>query len=381
MNGGVDPQHRSRGVVVVHERFTERGGAESVVEVIASMTGADRILAPLFDPRVVDPDLAHLVRTGLLQRLYRGGTRYEHLLPMLPSVFAGMEVGDAELVVVSHHAFANRVRVRDGIPVVSYTHTPARWMWDERMLALEDGGGVRSRALGAWAARQRASDWAAARRPDVIVVNSTTVAERVEHWWHRSSIVVPPPVDTVFFSPDPSTRRERFFLWAGRLVPYKRPEVAVLAARAAGVPLVVAGDGRARPSLEPIAGPDTTFLGRVSRPELRHLFRTCCAVVFPGEEDFGIVPVEALACGTPVLALDAGGVRDTVLPGAHGVLVDAADRSTEALVERFAAAMRSMPDLDPASLRARAEHFSTEAFRERFRAVLAGVRSTGGAER
>jgi len=381
VTGRVHGPRRSGGVVVVHERFTERGGAESVVEVIASMTGAGRILAPLFDPAVVDPDVAHLVRTGSLQRLYRGGTRYEHLLPMLPLAFSGMEIRDAELVVLSHHAFANRVRVPDGIPVVSYTHTPARWMWDERMLALEDGGGMRSRALWAWAARQRSSDWAAARRPDVIVVNSTTVAERVERWWHRSSVVVPPPVDTVFFTPDASVRREPFLLWAGRVVPYKRPEVAVLAARAAGVPLVVAGDGRARASLEPIAGPDTTFLGRVSRPELRHLFRTCRAIVLPGEEDFGIVPVEALACGTPVLALDAGGVRDTVVSGTHGVLVDAEDRSIAALIERFAAAIRTMPELDPADLRARAEHFSAEAFRERFRAVLAGVQSAAGAER
>jgi glycosyltransferase involved in cell wall biosynthesis len=367
-------------VVVVHERFTERGGSEAVAEAIALMTDAVAVHAPLVDPAVVGAAIADRVVAGPLQRVYRGGTRYEHLLPLLPRALARTDVGGADLVVVSHHAFANRVRVAPAVPMVSYTHTPARWMWDDRLVALEDPSGIRASALRRWAHRQRAADRAAAQRPDVIVVNSTTVADRVERWWGRSGVVVPPPVDTEYYVPDPAAQREPFVLWAGRLVPYKRPDVAVLAARAAGVRLVVAGDGRARGGLDALAGADTVFLGRVSQPELRRLLQRCRALVFPGEEDFGIVPVEALACGTPVVALDAGGVRDSVVHGEHGVLVDGADRRTEAMVARFAEALRAVVidepgRFDPAALRARAEGFSPDAFRVRLGAVLDEVRA------
>ncbi|MEY2570330.1 MAG: hypothetical protein QOE63_680, partial [Acidimicrobiaceae bacterium] len=190
------------------------------------------------------------------------------------------------------------------------------------------------------------------------------VAARVQRWWGRDSTVIHPPVDIEWYRPDPSVEREDFFLLAGRLVAYKRPEVAVAAAAAAGVRLIVAGDGRLREQVESAAGPNVELLGRVDDETLRDLFRRCRALLFPGEEDFGIVPVEAHACGTPVIALGVGGALDSVVPGETGVHYLGG-------VPELAEAMRAFePDqFDSAVIRRHAEAFSPAAFRAGFTAL------------
>ncbi|MGA9872518.1 MAG: glycosyltransferase, partial [Rhodococcus sp. (in: high G+C Gram-positive bacteria)] len=185
--------------------------------------------------------------------------------------------------------------------------------------------------------------------------------------------VVHPPVDTEGFTPDPSVDREDFFLLAGRLVPYKRPDIAVRAAAAANVPLVVAGDGRAMDACKELAGPNTTFLGRVSHERLLELHRKTRALLMPGIEDFGIVPVESMATGTPVIALGEGGAIDTVVPGMSGVLVDPG--SDEQVVDGFARAMSSFdPNMfDRSEIRRWAEGFSRAHFRSRMQEVVDAV--------
>jgi len=279
----------------------------------------------------------------------------------MPWAFAHIEVGDVDLVVTSHHAFANRVRVPSRCGFISYTHTPARWMWDARLRALE--GGVPSRMmLAGFAATTRRADRAAARRPDVILVNSAHVAGRVRRWWGRSSEILHPPVDIERFYPDPSVSREDFFLLAGRLVPYKRPEVAVAAARRAGVRLVVAGEGRSRRTAEHLAGPGIEFLGEVEDETLVDLYRRCTAVVFPGEEDFGLVPIEAQACGTPVIALRAGGACESVIDGVTGLLYEQDGDEVGALARRMSSFDPGLFDFP--LVRGQAERFSPEGFRD-----------------
>jgi len=203
-----------------------------------------------------------------------------------------------------------------------------------------------------------------------MVANSNAVADRIRDWWGREATVVHPPVDTDYYTPDPTVSREEFFLLAGRLVPYKRPDLAILAAKRAGVPLVVAGEGRFRTEVEQLAGPKTRFLGRVTDADLRDLFRRCRALLMPGTEDFGIVPVEAMACGAPIIALDAGGARDTVIPRLSGELVPDNESSDDA-VEVWAQQLRDFTEspYDSATIRAHAESFS----RARFRAAMARV--------
>ena len=361
-------------VVVVHERFTELGGSEAVVRELASMWPASRVVAPIADPAIVGAaGLDGRVSTGALQKLYRGGRGYAHLAPLIPATMRAIDLGDAELVITSHHAFANRVRPRPGVPVISYTHTPARWMWDPAMRRHEAGGRSGRVALDVFAATHRRADRRAAGGLTGILANSGAVADRIRCWWGAPSTVVPPPVDTDYFSPPPDGDRDDFFLLAGRLVAYKRPELAIAAAEATGVRLVVAGDGRHRSRCEAVVGGHTQILGAVDREELRELYRRCRALVFPGVEDFGIVPVEAQACGAPVLALGAGGALDTVLDGVTGRLVEpGSDADVTAALAR---AMSDFDDAtyDPVKIRDNAERFSRAAFRRRIGEAVADL--------
>jgi glycosyltransferase involved in cell wall biosynthesis len=361
-------------VVVVHERFTELGGSELVVRQVARIFDGTRVLAPVVDPRAVPPGLeASILPAPPLQRLYPGGGRYAHLLPLLPTAMRGFRFPDTDLVITSHHAFANRIRPR-GTPALSYTHTPARWLWESQMRRGESGGRPGAVALSTFAASQRRADRLAAHRMDRILVNSSTVQDRVQRWWGRESTVVHPPVDTTFFCPDPNVPREDFLLLAGRLVPYKRPDVAVDVAARLGLKLVVAGDGRSRAALEATAGPNTVFLGRVTDEQLRSLFRRCQALVFPGEEDFGMIPVEAQACGAPVVALDLGGARDTVVHGRSGLLYpERGPGGREGLSEALET-LQSM-SFDPGAVRASAERFAVEVFERR---MLEEARAVAG---
>ena len=367
-------------IAVVHERFTERGGSEIVAEHLTRLAerwhGHVRVHAPLVDGDALPPGLLRYgIRTRRIGRLRRPNGGYAHLLPLLGRAFASYELEGSDLVLVSHHAFAQRVRVPDNVPMVSYVHTPARWIWDPAKLDGE-GGALGSAVLRAFATTQRSIDRDAARRPDVLVANSTAVAQRIERFWQREATVVHPPVDTGFHRPDPRVEREGFVLYAGRVVPYKRPDVAVAAADRAGVPIVVAGEGRAVERCREVAGPGATFLGRVDDDVLRDLYRRCAALVLPGEEDFGIVPVEAAACGAPVIGLAAGGTLDTVRHGSTGLLVDVAPEAPFAeTVDAFAEAIASLGEtrFDPCDSRAWAERFSAERFLERMGDVCATV--------
>ncbi|MGH8983320.1 MAG: glycosyltransferase [Acidimicrobiia bacterium] len=360
-------------VAIVHERFTIWGGAERVVAELHRMFPAAVVHAAIVDRSVLSDGLAEAdLRSTWLDRVYRGSDRYAHLLPLLPLAFARLDLRDVDVVLTSHYAFANRVRPPPDVPVVSYTHTPARWMWDPGMRAGERGGSAGRALLGAFAGTQRRADRTAARRPRLVMANSRNVAARIERWWGRAATVVPPPVDIDWFTPDASVGRDDFFLVAGRLVPYKRTDIAVAAAARAGARLVVVGVGRQRPELEACAGPGVEFLGRVDDSTLRDLYRRCRALVFPGEEDFGIIPVEAQACGAPVLAKAAGGALESVADGVSGVLYAPGGTGATGEVEALATAMRDLDPtrFDPSTVRRQAEKFSPARFREGFATAL-----------
>jgi glycosyltransferase involved in cell wall biosynthesis len=359
-------------VAIVHERFTVRAGSERVVEQLHRLFPEAPIFVPFCDRATLLPGLADAdIRTGALQRLFRGRDRHAHLLPLLPTWFSRLDLDEYEIVVTSHHAFANRVRPRRA-RVVSYTHTPARWMWDGAMRAHEVGGRAGRAALAAFAATQRRPDRRAARRLAAAVANSGEVARRMRAWWGVEATVVFPPVDTDRFVPDPTVRRDDFFLYAGRLVPYKRPEVAVAAARAAGVRLVVAGEGRVADRVAAAAGPGIEMLGAVDDATLLDLLRRCRALVQPGVEDFGILAVEAQACGTPVITPDAGGARDTVVDDETGIRYETTTGDEVAPLER---ALRHFDgrEYDPARIRAHAERFAASRFRAEMAAVVDAV--------
>ena len=278
------------------------------------------------------------------------------------------------VVIISHHAFAlSATHAAGDIPTIAYVHSPARWAWDAEMRAGEASGLPGRAALAALAAVARRAESTAAPKVTTVVANSTEVADRIRRWWGREAVVVHPPVDTERFTVDPHVRRGDFFLLAGRLVPYKRPDLAVRAAGEAGVPLVVAGSGRWRELCEELAGPGTEFLGRVDDEQMTDLQRRARALIMPGVEDFGIVPVEAMASGTPVIAVGEGGALDTVVPGLSGQLVPPG--TDDEVVDGLAAAMRSFADgdYDVTRIAAHAGTFSRAEFRRSMRRVVDAV--------
>ncbi len=330
-------------VSLVHERLTELGGSEKVVDALAGSFELASLFVPIADRGGMGLALDQVsTTTSPIQRLYRHDGRYAHLLPLLPLSFRSFDPGSSDAVIVSHHAFANRVanQVQDR-PVISYVHSPARWMWDRRFARAETPSQAAYAALSSFSSTQRRLDRKAAQRVTTLVANSTEVADRIARWWHCDAEVVPPPVDTSFFSPDPSVARSDTFLYAGRLVGYKRPDIAIEAARLAGVKLIVAGEGREMERCRALAGPETTFVGACDDATLRTLYRETQALVFPGLEDFGMIPVEAQATGAPVLGLGQGGIRDTVIDGTTGEWVGSEigmDQRPD-LIQAFADAM------------------------------------------
>jgi glycosyltransferase involved in cell wall biosynthesis len=359
-------------VAIVHERFTEVAGSEYVVEQLAAQWPDAAVHVPLARAVGVPEGLFDHPRTTWVDSLYKvlGQRSYAPLTPLLPGAFRGMSFADVDAVLVSHHAFATQAVFATDAPVVAYVHSPARWAWDATMRAQEAGGRAGAAVLGVLSKLARAGELAAAPRISQVVANSTAVAQRVLQRWDRDAVVVHPPVDTEGFTPDHSVAREEFYLLAGRLVPYKRPDLAVMAAREAGVRLVVAGDGRMMNLCKDLAGPETEFLGRVPHRQLLELHRTARALLMPGIEDFGIVPVESMATGTPVIALGAGGALDSVIPGKTGVLVEAGD--DQEIIAGFVSAIKGFEpsDFDPTQIRKWAEGFSRARFRSQMRVVV-----------
>jgi len=374
-------------VALVHERFTEVGGAEHVVGELAKLWPTAEVFTTVVDPAALPAGLEReRVRPHPgLQRAWALTGSYVPLLPALPAVLRTLPIRSADLVVLSHHAFAlfaGEATSRDAL-VVGYVHTPARWIWDPAFRNREALSALGAGVLHGFARLAKGPEQRAAKRPDLMIANSRFVAERISRWWGRHSHVVHPPVTIeptfadalVGDAPSPARQvlprtdgvgsREPAFVLAGRLVPYKRPELAVLAARRAGARLRVVGEGRSRKLLEPYCDASIELLGHLPRPRLLSALQEASALVFPGVEDFGIVPVEAQALGTPVLAVGAGGVLDSVVPGLTGELVPAG--TDEEVVARLADAMaRFDPDrYDPAVIAAHAEQFSANVFARR----------------
>lgn len=356
-------------LAIVHERFTQYAGSERVVEQFSSIWPEAPVWAPLVDPQVVPEGMP--VRAATLNRWYRGGS-YAHLLPALPAAMRRLPLPQGVPVLASHHAFANQATWATSAPFISYVHSPARWMWQPGLRDGERGGALTSLGLASFSRWQRIRDYEAAARVTSFIANSHAVAARIHRWWDRDSTVIFPPVDTDFYQPDPRIPRGDFVLVAGRMVPYKRPEVAIAAAHRAGLPVVVAGSGRAMSACRRAAGPRTTFLPDVTDEQLRDLYQRCACLVLAGEEDFGIIPVEAQACGAPVVALGVGGALDTVIPGKTGLLVDP---DTHDMIDGFAEALRALADydMDPVVIRNHAETFSRDLFRERIQRHVLGV--------
>lgn len=374
-------QDREPRVAVVVDWLAQLGGAELVIrEILAAFP--DATLHALFD--VMRPaDRAtitdRLARTSFLQRLPRIGERYRWLLAIMPAAVRSLDLRHAEVVISSHHAVAKGVRIRPGQFHLCYCHTPARYLWDRREEYLADHGIRGAKRFIARRVLERLQKWdrRTADSVDRFVVNSAFVRERVRRQYERESEVIHPPVDVDFFTPD-GTRDPTLYVTASRQVPYKRVDRIVEAFRAMPTRrLVVLGAGPQHERIRALAegARSIEVRGEVGRTELRDWFRRARAFIFAAEEDFGIVALEAQACGTPVIALGRGGSLETVKgdegPERTGLYFpDDRALSIGAAVERFEALVAPPTATD---CRAHAERFTASRFREALRtSVLEG---------
>ena len=361
-------------VALVHDWLTGMRGGEKCLEVLCRAF-PDAALHTLIHRRgALSPAIERMrIRTSPLQQIPGVHRHYRHLLPVMPLAARTWRTGAVDVVVSLSHCVAKAVRVPSGVPHVCYCFTPMRYAWDGRQSYLDAWSDrpVRRALAGSLLDRLRAWDRATAARVTHFVAISETVRRRIAACYGRESRVIPPPVDTDFYCPDPLARRDGPYLCVTALVPYKRIEQAVTACTLSGRPLVVIGAGPERPKLERLAGPTVRFLGWQPDEVIRDHYRTCRALLFPGEEDFGIVPAEALACGAPVLALDRGGVPENV-DDRVGLLYD---EPTVAGLLRALDAFESPDRLhDPALARRKAEALAPDVYRRRMLDLLAEVR-------
>jgi glycosyltransferase involved in cell wall biosynthesis len=349
-------------VALVHDWLTGMRGGEKVLDVLCGLYPAADLFTMVYVPGSTSPTIERRrIVTSPLQRLPAAGRLYRYYLPLMPLAVRQFDLRGYDFVVSVSHCAVKSVRVPPGTRHLCYCLTPMRYAWDlfDDYFGPDRVGRVGSAALRPVMAALARWDRATAGRVQRYLAISQHVARRIAVYYNRQSTIVYPPVDTDFYTPDPTPVHPRFLV-VSALVPYKRVDLAMRAARLAGVPLTVVGDGPERAALSALAGDGIELVGRKSDEEVRALYRTSVATVLPGEEDFGIVPVEAQACGRPVVALGRGGALDTVRPGETGVLVPEA--TPEALADGFRAVLAR--SWDGAAIRAHAERFSRQAFAE-----------------
>jgi glycosyltransferase involved in cell wall biosynthesis len=373
-------------VAVVHEWLTIPGGSEQVVVELLEMFPHAELFTSIYNPTPTSaPWPAQIadrrVHASYLSRLPWARSHYRRLLPLMDRAYRAFDLSGFDLILSSNHACAKNVRTPPGALHVCYCHTPMRYAWDEDFLEGEEEVGRLTRlALPLLLGRLRRQDVRGARSPDVFVANSRHVAARIERFYGRTAEVVHPPVDVEhFLGLSRAVGADAFYLVFGRVVPYKRVDLAAAACARLGVSLKVAGDGRALAAVRAVTPPgaDVKFLGHVSERERDELLSAARALLFPGEEDFGIVPVEAQAAGLPVVAYGVGGARETVEDGRTGVLFP--EQTTDdmaAAIERFAGLR-----FEESRLRAGAARFGRERFHAEMAAVIARAASAREAGR
>jgi glycosyltransferase involved in cell wall biosynthesis len=348
------------GVAIAHDWMVVEGGAERVALEFGKLLPSADVYTSFFDATRFGERLApDRVRPWPLQALFGPSPRFRSFLPLYPIYFGALDLRRYRLVVSSSIAFTHAVRTAPDAMHISYVYTPLRYAWD--LDAYLDRSSFSTPArLGARVIRPLLRRWdlSTADRPNVVIAISETVRERIRRLWRRDAEVLYPPVDVTEFQVSP--RDDGYLLIAARMLAYRRLDVAVEAANRLGRELVLIGDGPERNRLQELAGPTVRFLGRLDRADLVDHIQRCHAYLVPGEEDFGIAPVEAMAAGKPVVALARGGAAETVIDGETGVLY--AEPSTDGLaaaIERLDASA-----FEPIRIRARAEEFGTTVFRQ-----------------
>ena len=356
-------------VALVHDWLTGMRGGEKCLEVLCDLFPTADIFTLFRRRGSVSPAIeAHRIETSFIQRLPFVETHYRRYLPLFPAAVEQFDLDPYDLVVSTSHCAAKAAIAPGRARHLCYCFSPMRYAWDQfdaYFGADRVGAAARRWVYRPVMARMARWDAATAHRVDRFVAISQYVAGRIHRYYNRDATVVYPPVDTEFYRPS-DVAPDRHFLIVSALVPYKRIDLAIDACRVAGARLRIVGEGPERESLMRQAGPDVEFRGWLSNEEIRDEYQRAAAVLLPGEEDFGIVPVEAQACGRPVVAFGRGGALETVRDGETGVFFDELTPTSLASALERVSAMA----IDSHRIRAHAEGFARDRYAAQMRAVI-----------
>jgi glycosyltransferase involved in cell wall biosynthesis len=373
-------------VAIVHDWLVSMRGGERVLESLCRIYPRAHVFTLRYDARHLSPEItSHEVKASFIDRLARalplGRAEFRMLLPLFPAAIESFRLDGYDLVISSSHAVAKGARPARGALCVSYVHSPMRYVWEAQddYRAHVPGGALGRAAFGLLARGLRRWDRAVTGRAVALAANSTYTRDRIQRYYGRDSVVIEPPVDTTRFAriPDPPNGDGGgpTYLCVSALVPYKRVELAVRAMAGRRGRLVVVGEGPDRDRLAGLAPPNVELRGRVEDGELDRLYAASHAVIHPAIDDFGIVPVEALAAGRPVVAFAEGGAADSIRDGEGGaVFAQATPESLAAALDRIEATAFA-----PARLRALARRFDRDEFERRFAAWVDDTRGAHGA--
>ncbi len=350
-------------VALVHDYLNQMGGAERVVMALHDIFPDAPIYTSIYDPERVDPAFQRMdIRTSFMQKLPLVTKHHQPYLPLYPFAMERLDLRGYDLVLSSSSAFAKGVITRPETMHICYCHTPMRWCWNyDEYVEREHLGRMARSILPFFITGLRIWDLTTAMRVDHFIANSPIVAERIKKYYRRDAVVIPPPVEAHRFPFDATTVPEDYCLIVSRLVPYKRVDLAIQACNLLQLPLIIIGGGRDLEPLQKMAGSTIRFLGRLSDAEVLHYYTHCRALLFPGEEDFGITPLEAQASGRPVIAYGAGGALASVIDGVTGRFF------REQTIESLAAVLSTFDErmFQPESIRNHALEFDTPRFQRR----------------
>ncbi|TDI23834.1 MAG: glycosyltransferase family 4 protein [Acidobacteria bacterium] len=359
------PATTPRRVALVHDWLTGMRGGEKVLEAICELFPDATRFALLHIPGAVSGTIeARPVRTSFIQRLPGSHRYYRPLLPLFPAAVEQFDLDDFDLVISTSHCAAKSVVPPGRTPHLCYCFTPMRYAWDQFDAYFgPDRVGAAASRMFRWGLSAMARwDVATAGRVSRYVAISQYVAARIRRYYNRGASVVYPPVDTALFRPSGKPPGASLLI-VSALVPYKRVDLAIRACALAGAPLRIVGRGPELARLRETAGPSVEFLGSLSDEQVRTAYQDAAAVLLPGIEDFGIVPVEAQACGRPVIALAEGGACETVIDGSTGILVaEPTDTAFAAAIDRVRRVR-----FDATAIRQHAVRFSRERFHAAFK--------------
>lgn len=346
---------------IIHDWLTGMRGGEKILEKICRIFPAADIYTIVWNKGRLSSEIeSHRIITSFVQKLPSGTSKYRYYLPLMPAAIEAFDLRGYELIFSISHCVAKGIEKKPGQTHICYCNTPMRYVWD----FFGDYFSPRKNFF-TWAAMSffrpylKWWDKSTARGVDYFIANSENVAERVKRHWGRDSAVIYPPVDTEFYTPSPDgAAEEDFYLAVSALVPYKKIDLAVKAFNMLGKKLKIIGTGPEADYLQKIAGPTIEFLGWRDAEAIRDHYRKCRALIFPGEEDFGIVPLEAQSCGRPVIAYGKGGALETVIDGETGVFFcEQTENALRGAVERL-----EQIKFDAGRVSAHASKFSDENF-------------------